>query len=221
MAYSELKTVFEENYGPLNHDDASETLFCPAAGVVIIDGKLIAYDKITNVRVCHSKNYISNVYGDHECNERITASIDGYYNESENSSTVYDYDDIEESSSISVNYDRNGIGQWVIAVVHGDRQYWLEDLIEYIVEKAGIDKKVALESQLRPGGNSITRKREERKEFRARQRWLEKNGFIKDNRSFFQKVRDVVLIPFLYIFFGTRLFAFDCFECFYVVSQYF
>lgn len=73
-------------------------------------------------------------------------------------------------------------------------------MIEYIVEKAGIDKKVALESQLRPGGNSITRKREERKEFRARQRWLEKNGFIKDNRSFFQKVRDVVLIPFLYIF---------------------
>ena len=199
MSYSELKAVFEGKYGPLNHDDDSQTLFCPVAEVIMIDGKLIAYNEITNVRVSHNKNYISNVYGDHECSESVTASIDGYYNEDKNSSTVYDYDDIEESSSISVDYNREGIKKTARTVVRGDRNYWLEDLVDYIVEKAGIDRKVDLESQLRPNGNVVTRKRKERKERRARQKWLEEKGYIKDNRSTLQKIKDAILIPFLFI----------------------
>ena len=199
MSYSELKAMFEGKYGSLNHDDNSQTLFCPIAEVAMIGGKLIAYDEITSVRVKHYKNYISNVYGDHECSESITASIDGYYDESENSSTVYDYDDIEESSSISVDYNQDGIKKTSRAVVRGDRNYWLEDLVDYIVEKAGIDRKVALESQLQPNGNVVTRKRKERKEWRARQKWLEEKGYIKDNRSTLQKIKDAILIPFLFI----------------------
>lgn len=199
MSYSGLKAMFEGKYGSLNHDDNSQTLFCPVAEVIMIGGKLIAYDEITSVRVSHYKNYISNVYGDHECSESITASIDGYYNESENSSTVYDYDDIEESSSISVDYNQDGIKKTARAVVRGDIYYWLEELVDYIVEKAGIDRKVALESQLQPNGNVVTRKRKERKEWRARQKWLEEKGYIKDNRSTSQKIKEAILVPFLYI----------------------
>lgn len=147
MSYSELKAMFEGKYGSFNHDDNSRTFFCPKAEVVMLNDQLIAYDEITEVYVCHDEDYVSNVYGGFECSKSVTASVDGHYDESEDSSTVYDYDYIKESSSISVDYNREGIKKTARAVVRGDIYYWLEELVDYIVEKAGIDRKVALESR--------------------------------------------------------------------------
>lgn len=135
--YTELRTRLQESFPEVFFDDKTQTLYCPEAQVLLVNGEKIPMEDLTTVYVCFHEYY----YDKHDncldsADKTIRADIIHGYSENEEYPTIYDWDYTDDQTSLSVYYIKDGkeVNSSVYMDGSLDRP---RKLINYVLAKAG------------------------------------------------------------------------------------
>ena len=107
-----------------------DTVICREAGLFLLEGRLIRFDEI--VKVFYRED---NSWDDYDGDITEMADIYGHYNKWVNNPIVYEYDEHTQSTTIKIDYIRDGIEKMIQVDVDDSVPYWVNTLVDFVKKR--------------------------------------------------------------------------------------